>query len=230
MKAHLKRLSMPKTWDIDRKSNTFIMRPHPSGVRIELAMPLAVVMREVLKFGKTTHDITYILNNKEILVNGIRRTEPKFPVGIMDVLEVPDEKLAYRLLINRKGMLQFVEIKKAEAKHKLLRILGKTTLAKGRVQLNCGDGTNLLVEKDSYRTNDTIVYDFEKKKVAEHLPLAKKAHVFLTGGKKVGDSGTVQDIAADTIIIKSHSGDVYETAKKYAFVVGIEKPQITLIP
>jgi small subunit ribosomal protein S4e len=230
MKAHLKRLSMPKTWDVDRKSNTFIMRPHPAGVPMTLALPLAVIVREVLKLGQTTHDIKFILNTKDVLVNGIRRTEPKFPVGLMDVLEVPDEKLAYRLLINRKGMLQFVEIKKAEAKHTILRIAGKTTLPKGRVQLNCSDGTNLLVEKDSYKTNDSLVFDLDKKKIIEHLPFAKKATVFLIGGKKVGDHGIIQDITTRNVIIKSHAGDVYETAKEYAFVVGAEKPHITLLP
>jgi small subunit ribosomal protein S4e len=230
MTAHLKRLSMPKTWDIDRKTNTFVMRPHPAGVVRSLAMPLSVIIREVLKFGQTGRDIKYILNNKEILVNGIRRREPKFPVGLMDVLDATDEKRAFRLLLNRKGKLQFVEIKKTEASIILLRIAGKTTLRKGATQLNCSNGTNIIVDKDTFATNDSIVYDFLKKEVVEHLPFAKKAHVYLIGGKQVGDSGTIQDITTKNVIVKSHSGDVYETAKKYAFVVGSEKPRIALIP
>ena len=52
--------------------------------------------------------------------------------------------------------------------------------------------------------------------------------VFLTGGKHIGETGKVQDIASSRIIYKTEKGDVVETLKKYAFPVGKDKPLIKI--
>jgi small subunit ribosomal protein S4e len=228
MKAHLKRLAMPKTWDVERKTTAFVIRPFPGGQPMHMGMPLQMILRDVLKFAKTSHEAKYILNNKQVLVNRVRRTEPKFAVMLMDTLELPDEGLSYRLLISRKGMLTLVPIPKKEGHLKPLSLLGKTVLGEKKVQLNFTDGSNMLVEKDMYRTGDLLLFDLDKKKVVEHVQLEKKALVYLVSGSRVGDVGTLQDIKGNEVIIKSAAGEVYETAKRYVFVVGKEKPLITL--
>ncbi len=227
MKSHLKRLTIPKSWDVKRKNNKFIMRPFPGGSEKKLTMPLQVVIRDILKLAKTAREVRFILNNKEILVNGRKRKEVKFPVGLMDVIDVPDLKKAYRVMLDKKGKLTLLDIKAEEAKVKLYKIAGKTTLKKGKVQLNFTDGHNLLVDKDSYKTNDTVTLELGKDKIKDHVKFDKKTTVYLIGGKHVGGLGTVEEIRKNNILFKSKAG-VFETPIRYTFAVGMPKPLITI--
>ena len=53
VKSHLKRIAAPRTWDIDRKTTKFIARPKPGQHTLQLGMPLAVLLKEILKKMKT---------------------------------------------------------------------------------------------------------------------------------------------------------------------------------
>jgi small subunit ribosomal protein S4e len=229
MKSHLKRLAMPKTWDIKRKTTTFIIRPHPGGGKHEHSIPLQILLRDVLKFAKTAKEVRYILNKKEVLVNGRRRREPKFPVGLMDVVDIPELKTRFRIILNRKGTIASVELPESEATHKLFKIADKTLVRKGKVQLNFSDGSNMLADKDSFRTGDAVIYDFGKKKIVQQIAFEKGASVYLTGGKYVGQTGKIDSFRDGDIIIKTDSGDMVQTLRDYAMVVGKDKPVITLI-
>jgi small subunit ribosomal protein S4e len=224
MKAHLKRLTVPKSWDIRKKKNVFIIRPHPGGQRKDLTMPLLVLLRDVLKVAKTAKEVKYVLNNKDVLVNGKKRKEIKFPVSFMDVIEIPQTKKSYRMLISSKAKLVPLEVTGADAGLKVHKLASKKSVSK-KTQLNFSDGSNMLVDKDEYKTGDSVLVDFKKKKLLDHLKLDKKAVVYIIGGKNVGEIGTVQDIKGKDIIIKTKAGE-FETSRDYAFVVGKEKPVV----
>ena len=68
----------------------------------------------------------------------------------------------------------------------------------------------------------------KKKKITELLKLEKNAQVFLTGGSHTGKVGAVDDIQGDKVTIKIKT-DKYETQKKYSFVIGKDKPLISLL-
>lgn len=227
MKAHLKRLAMPKTWDIKRKKTVFVMRPFPGGATQELVIPLQIFLRDMIKVAKTAKEVRFILNNMSVLVNGKRRKEVKFPIGLMDVIEIPKIKKQYRLLINRKGRLFAHEIPVKEASIKPCKIMNKTILKKGIIQLNFTDGNNIIVKKDIYKTDDVVFIDFTKKNITEHLKFEKKSTIFLIGGSRVGIIATLEDIKGNSVIIKSKEG-TFETIKKYVFILGTDKPRIDL--
>ena len=67
------------------------------------------------------------------------------------------------------------------------------------------------------------------KKITKHLKLDKKSAIFLTGGKHTGEIGNVENIVENKIIYKNPEGELIETSKKYAFVVGDNKPSITIL-
>jgi len=226
MKSHLKRLAIPRSWDVNRKKTVYIARPLPGGSPKDMTMPLQVLLRDILKFAKTAKEVRYILHNKEVIINGKRRKESRFPVGLMDVMVIPDLKKAYRMMLNTKGKLLAVEIKPDQAKFKLCKIKNKTSGKKG-TQLNFSDGSNVIVSKDTYKTYDVVVLEFEKNKIKDHFKFDKESPVFLIGGKKVGHTGKILDIKDKYIIIKTDKGE-FETAKRYAFVIGKDKPAIEI--
>jgi len=227
VEKHLSRLAMPKTWKIKRKGRKWVTRPLPGPHSLKVGLPLNVLLRDMLSYAQTAKEVKYVLNNQEILVDGIRRKEPKFIVGLMDVVSIPSIKKQFRILINKKGIIIASEIKQDEIKIKPCKIIGKTAVKTGKLQLNLFDGKNILTEDKSFNTGDTVVIEVPSHKIKEVLRLEKGAVVYLTKGKHIGETGIVDEIKGKKLIYLSGK-DKLETLKGYAFVIGKEKPVIEL--
>ncbi len=226
-KDHLARLAAPKTWHIDRKSTTFITKPVPGPHGLQSGMPINVILKEILKYASTTREVKKILNTNEVKVDGKARKDFRFPVGLFDTLEFPSISEQFRIVLNKSGRLEVIKIKKEEASVKPCKIVGKT-MVKGKIQLNLYDGKNILASAGNYKVGDSVLLSLPDQKISKHLKLDKKSSIFLVGGKHTGETGNVEDIKENKIIYKDSSGNLVETLKKYAFVVGDSKPLITL--
>ena len=89
MKNHLKSIAAPRTWKLDRKKRTFIMRPNPGAHKFEFGMPLGVILRDHLNLALTMSEVEKMLNNNEILVDGNHKTDRREVVGLFDIIAVP---------------------------------------------------------------------------------------------------------------------------------------------
>lgn len=226
-KDHLMRLAAPKTWHVQRKDMTFITKPVAGSHSLYTGMPMVVLLKDILNYAKTTREAKKILNANEIKVDGKTRKDFRFPVGIFDTIEFSNINEHFRMIFNKKGKLALVKINKEEAALKPAKIIGKT-MAKGRLQLNLYDGKNLLVDKGEYNVGDTLLLSLPDQKINKYLKLDKKSTIFLTGGKHIGETGNVEDIIGKKIIYRDQKGNLIETSKDYAFVIGDSKPLITL--
>jgi len=226
MKKHLKRLAIPKSWSVKKRGIVFIAKPNPGPHSIKFGVSLVLIIRDMMGIAKNSKEVKKILHDNEILVDGIRRKELKFPVGFMDVIEFKKNNEYFRIVL-KKSKLNIVVIDKKEAGIKPCRITGKSTL-KGKIQLNLYDGKNILVEKDNYKVGDTIVIGLPKQDIKEHIKLEKGCLIYLIGGKHIGDIGKIEDIISNKITYKRENGDIVETLKKYVFVIGKDKPVISL--
>jgi len=227
IKRHLKRLSAPRSWKIKRKGITFITRPKPGTHSYEFGLPITVVLKE-LNYATTTREVKKILINKIILVDGVRRQDHRFMVGLMDTLSIPELKAYYRFSVNAKEELTIIKVDEKETKVKPCKITGKS-LVKDKVQLNLFDSRNILVEKKTdYKIGDTILIEIPSQKILQHLKLERNALVLVIKGKKVGSIGTVENISQLGIACKKDNGEIIETLKKYVFVIGKEKPVVKL--
>ena len=54
--SHMKRLAMPRSWPLTRKTDIWISRPRPSGHPIERCMALGVVLRDVLGVAQSMRE------------------------------------------------------------------------------------------------------------------------------------------------------------------------------
>ncbi|NTV22936.1 MAG: 30S ribosomal protein S4e [Nanoarchaeota archaeon] len=226
VKKHLKSLTVPVTWPIKRKNNVFVIRPNP-GKSFELGMPLGLVFRDLLKYCKTSREVSNLLRDKEVLVDGRRRIDQKYLVGLMDVLSIPLSGEHYRMLLNPSNRLHLVKIDAAEASEKLCKIVGKTMISGGKVQLNLFDGRNLLVSEGNYKVGDTLVLKLPGQEISSILNLEKGATVFLFGGKHVGEHGTVLEIKDGLAKIKGKAGE-FSTPTDFVVAIGKEKPLIKI--
>jgi small subunit ribosomal protein S4e len=226
MKSHLKRLIIPKSWTLLKKENTFVVRPRPGAHPAKLSMPISLLLKN-LGYASTTKEAKKILNTKEVLVDGRRVKEHKFPVGFMDIITIKDTNDAVRIILDTKGRLKMVPADKEEIKLKLSRIKGKKALQKGKVQLNLADNKNILVEKDTFKVGDTVLITVPFQEIKQHLKFEKGALIYLIGGKHTGQKGTVESIEGSKIIYTA-ARKKCESLKKYAFVIGKDKEVIKL--
>ncbi len=110
MKKHLKRLPAPRSWTVTRKTEFWVLRPSPGPHPIERSVPVGLILRDMLKLCDTAREARHILNNRGVLVDGRVITEPKFPVGLMDVLTLKDLKTHYRMLVDTRGRMALVAL------------------------------------------------------------------------------------------------------------------------
>lgn len=224
---HISRMAVPKSWPLGRHVRKWATRPRPGMHPIESGMPLNTVMKDMLGYAKTTKEARFILNSKEgVLVDGKRRNDRKFIIGLMDILSFPKTKENFRVLLNKRGKVSLLQIDDSEAHIKLCRIKNKIPL-KGKFQLNLHDGRNILVEDKGYSVGSTVVMEVPSQKIREMLPFEKGAAVYMASGKHVGSVGVLQEIKGKVAIVKT-SECVFETPADYTFVVGKEKPIIKL--
>ena len=228
VKRHLKRLVAPRSWKIKRKGITFVTRPNPGMHSKKNSTSINIVLRDMLGYAKTTRDVKVMLSKGDILVDGKQIKDHRFAVGIMDLIETPKTKECFRVLLDKKGKISIIKIKQEERKIKLCKIVGKSVIKKGKIQLNLNDGKNIIIDKNNYNTGDTLVVEVPEQKIKEHLKFEKGVCVYLSGGKHKGESGIVDEIKDSIIRVKPESGESFETSKKLAFVIGREKPIITL--
>ena len=222
-KRHLKTINAPKNWPVKRKSKFWITRPNPGPHSLKQCLPLSVIFTELLGYTRTVREVKKILNQKVVLVNGIVRQEYKFPVGIFDILEFPDE--CYRLLYNKRGKFYLDKAKKEDKSTIPLKVIDKNLLKKGKVQLNFSNGNNLLTDKKEVKPGDSVLLG--EKKVKDILKFEKGAQIYLTGGKYIGVIGKVEMIEENKMSF-SKGKEKYETLKKYAFVIGKDKPVLDI--
>lgn len=182
------------------------------------------MVKEMLHYASTTREVRYILNSKSIFVNKKPVSDSHLGIGFMDIIEIPESKEVYRMTINKDGKFELIELKKDLENLKPSKIIGKKILKGKKIQLNLIDSRNLLVDKDVYKTGDTVVLDISKSSIHDHLKLEKGCEVFLLGGKHMGAYGKVTEIIQeknlneDRVLVKTKDSQ-FETLKKYVFVI-----------
>jgi len=161
MSKHLKRLNAPRVQRLHRKERKWTVKASPGPHPLENAIPLSMIIRDYLKLCDTQREAKRLVATGEILVDGIKRKNYKFPCGLMDVISITKLKKDYRILFDQKGKLTLVPIQSKDAEWKLCRIENKTIIKGNRTQLNLHDGRNKLIKKDEYDTGDVLKISFK---------------------------------------------------------------------
>ncbi len=224
---------MPKTWTTQEKKKVYwVARARPGAHSLENGMPLVLILREMLKYAETARESKHILNHKNVMIDGVRRKDHRFIVGLMDVISITELKEHYRVSINKYGKLQLIKADEKEANSKICKIKGKG-LHNGKTQLRLSDGRTLLVEKGAYKTGDSVVISVPDQKITKHLAFEKGAEVLLTKGKKIGTTGKIHDIKPasenhEAVVVIKTGSETFETLKNYCLVIGKEKSTFKL--
>jgi len=231
---HLKRTAAPRFWPIHVKERQFATRPKAGPHPADRSLTLLTVVRDKLKLARTGREASLIISRGEVRVDGKPRKDPRYPAGLMDAVEVPTVKEAYRILPVRGKALSLVKVNKEEAGYKLCKIMDKTTVRGGVVQLNLHDGRNIRLgaeePPDKYLTGDTLKISVPEQKFLEHLKLEKGAYAIITGGKNLGLHGKIVDVGGKEglVAIEGPDGQLLQSTRDYVMVIGRDQPLVEL--
>lgn len=239
---HLKRHPAPRFWPIHRKEHIWTVRPKPGPHPSNHNIPLVPIIRDILGFAKTRKEAKIIISQGKVLVDGRIRREEAFPIGLMDIIDIPDARATYRLLPHKKG-LKLHPIEEDESKFKLRRIENKTVVKKG-IQLNFHDGTNKLItisdpgnpEEDIYQTLDVLKVSSPEGEITGQFKLQKNSIALIIGGKNIGVSGKIIEIEKASgkrrrsllATIEDAAGKHFQTVLDFIFTIGEEERSISL--
>ena len=234
-RRHLKRLAAPKALKIRRKRSfgAWITKPSPGPHPQTMSIPLRVLVRDYLNLARTAREADYIIKKGEILIDGKVRKDPKFPVGLFDVVEIPKIEKVYRILLDEKGRLIPKEVSSSEKSYKLARIERKMTTKGGLIQLGTHDGRSFLLKETDLKVGDVIKIEVPSQNIVEAFHLKPGNLVYILSGRHAGAIGTIKavekgDLVRPSLVKVEVEGETIETAKKNVFVVGKNAPVITL--
>jgi small subunit ribosomal protein S4e len=240
--GRLKRKPAPRFWPIHRKEAVWIVRPSPGPHSLEKCLPLSLVLRDILELAETRKEAKKIISQGKVYVDGKVRLKDDFPVGLMDVISMPDLNKFYRILPSHKGLF-LNPVNKEEAGFKLSKVEGKTMVKNGASQIALHDGSNIIVKADDsessgavYETFDTLKLGLPEKEVLDQLKIKKGNMAVITGGKNIGKQGKIVEIEKTEakkrrnalVVIEDAQGNRYQTILDFVFSVGGAKSLITL--
>ena len=232
MSKHQKRIAAPRSWQISRKTAWWTVKSRPGPHPGDRSIPLLLIVRDMLKLADNSKEAKRILNEGKILVDGRIRKDHKFPVGIFDILSIPEIEANYMVLMDKRGKLSLHPISPEEARNKLCRVENKRMLRGGVIQLNLHDGRNLLLgdEDGEIRTHDSIMLALDSNAISQHFAYKVGSKAMVIGGRHSAQIGEIEEIKVvrspepNVVILKSlEDGASFETIADYIFVVGEDK-------
>ncbi|NOX71612.1 MAG: 30S ribosomal protein S4e [Candidatus Micrarchaeota archaeon] len=207
MSGYLKRYMMPAFWPVNRKDKKWVARPRAGPHSIKSSIPLHLIVRDVLKLTLNITETRKIIKAGEVLVDKKKRKDPKYPVGFMDVMEIPSIKKTCRIMLSKKG-LELHEIKPEEASKKLCKIRGKKVIKGGKIQLSLHDGRTLIADKKEYNVGDSVLISLPDHKIAKHFKFEKNAKSLIIAGKNRGMAGKIKNIKERKFMLEKSMVDV----------------------
>ena len=230
MSDHMKRLAAPRTWPLKRKVSVWVTKQSAGAHSIEDSMSAVTVLRDMVGACDTAREAKRIIGNREMFVDGKAVKNPKAPVGFMDVISIPKMNLNYRMLITDKGKLALVPIDADEAAWEICKIMDKTVVKGGKIQLNLSGGRNILLDKNDYKCGDSLKIAFEGQAIMDHYALAAGNTVLIKEGAHSGSIKTVKEVeivrgSAPNLVIFT---DGTQTVVDNCFVIGAAQSAIKL--
>ncbi len=229
----LKRQLAPAFWEIPRKDSRFVIKPIPATHPISSCYPLGILLRDILHIASTIREIEKVVKHGNILIDGVKRYDVHFPVGLMDVIEMPLLNKAYRLVPKDGVELRPIEIDGGEKGLKLCKIIRKQKVKGGMLQYTLHDGRNLLQDNNSLNVNDTLLIKIPGQEIVDTVKLQSNTLALVTGGANVGMLGNVLEVREGNftlpkrIVMKDTASDKHiELPVNLVIVVGSGKPLI----
>ncbi len=220
-----KRLMISRTVKIPRKTFFWGASPRPGKHNRHDSMAILTALRDYLKLGDKEREITRILVNGLVKVDGTVVKDRRYPVGFMDLISIESLGRSFRVLFDKKGGLVLGEESKENAGRKLMKVMNRSTIKGGKTQLSFHDGQVIISDNKEVKTGDVVLVSVPGKKIEEVMKMQPGNKAFITGGSHAGNVATIKKIEIKESSHKNliHFEEGFSTITDYAFVVSGSK-------
>jgi len=231
---HMKRSAAPTFWKISRKKGQFIMKPSSGPHPINESYSLATLLRDILKVVKTMRDARSVINSDKIIVDGVVRRDGDFPVGLMDIINIPSMDKTFRLLPVKGSMLFPVVVDAESAKMKLCKVKSKGKTRGNIFFYGLHDGRTIVSKEDvGVNVDDSLLISVPDGKIVSKIKMDKGSLVIFLRGKATGKLGVVNKILSGSLTSQKSvevdvDGSKVNVPMRLLLAVGVEKPVISL--
>jgi len=205
---------------------------------------LQIFLRNKLKYALTGREVTLIVAQRLVKVDGKVRTDNTYPAGFMDVISIDKSGEHFRLMYDVKGRFAVHRITEEESKYKLCKVRRVQLGAKGVPHLVTHDGRTIRYPDPAIKVNDTIKLLLPTTPIAPATagapnPTAvESSHkidgfikfevgnlVMVTGGRNMGRAGTITHRERhvggfDIVHVRDVQGRDFATRLSNIFVIG----------
>jgi len=233
-KKHLKRLNTPKHWMLSKMDGIWAPRPSQGPHKLRESLPLILILGNRLKYALTGKESKMICMEKHVKVDGKTRTDPNFPAGFMDVVEIPKANDQFRLIFDTKGRFALHRISDEEKKFKLCRVKKSELSLKKVPYIVTHDGRTIRYPDPAIKVDDTIKIDIESGKILSFTKFEAGKLAIITKGRNTGRVGTIVHVehhpgSFDIVQVRDTNGHTFSTRQENVFVIGSgETSDITL--
>jgi small subunit ribosomal protein S4e len=234
----MKRLAAPHHWMLAKTAGKFATKPLPGPHPGRESLPVIIFLRNRLKYALNAREVTAICKRRLVKIDGKIRTTPRYPAGLMDVIELGAGKSMerFRLIYDAKGRFVAHKIEEKEAELKLCRV-NKWFIGDHKVPtLVTHDGRTLTYVEPAVRLHDTLKFNLKTGQAEGFFKFKDNNVAMVTGGINVGRVGVIQktEIQKDTagphiVHVQDAAGNKFATRQSNVFVLGEgENPLISL--
>jgi len=225
VKKHLKRLHAPSHWMLDKLGGAYAPRPSTGPHKLRECMPLLILLRNRLKYALTRREVTSIVMQRLIKVDGKIRTDTHYPTGFMDVISIDKTNEYFRMLYDTKGRFAVHRIAESEAKFKLCKVKKMQLGQRGIPFVTTHDARTIRYPMPDVRVNDTVKVDIATGKIVDHVKFAVGNLVMITGGRNLGRVGAIvrrerHEGSFEIVHVKDSVGHRFSTRLCNVFVIG----------
>jgi len=181
---------------IPRKGTKYLARAlsHPKD-----SVPVVLALRDMLKLAKTSAEVKSMIHRKLIKLNGRLVSESNEGIKLFNLFEADKN---YVLTLSPTGKFVFEESK--ESKVTLCKVIGKSLVNGGDIQLSLHDGST-VISKEKVSVGDSVYIDNSGKLNKVKL-LEKGAHVLVISGKYSGQSGKADSVSNGKVSVSLKGG------------------------
>ena len=207
----------------EKKKHKWIIATEAGPHKKAQSVPLTSILRDLLEIADTNKDTRKIIRDWKVLVDARRAKSGRLPIGLMDVVSLPDQNKHYRMYFDTYGKLRAKEIDEEKAKNKLGKVVKKTASKNGKIRITLHDGKTMFAD-NNIKTGDTVVVSLPDNKITNVLKLENGAHCFIMDGKHIGHIGELTEIVKTEASkqkiakLKSKEKEII-TVAEYLFVV-----------
>lgn len=182
----------------------------------------------------TGKETKIICIERNVKVDGKIRTDPNYPAGFMDVVEIPKSNDQFRLVYDTKGRYVLHRISDEEKKFKLCKVKRAELTNKKIPYIVTHDGRTIRYPDPLIKVDDVVKVDIATGQVVDFIKFEIGKLAMITKGRNTGRVGTILHVekhegSFDIVTVRDASGHTFSTRQENVFIIGSgETPAVSL--